>query len=106
LEGSPDQPAHRCKPEPNVTTLLERHNAAWDKCNAAWATGPDAPHRDVERLVNTEITLRNAKPASMAEFFVKWRQLAKFDAELGDADYTHPPIVTQMLDELQAINAR
>jgi hypothetical protein len=92
-----------------VAGLLECHQAAWNRFNAAWAAAPSqgAPECDVEALTKLHTDLWEAAPASMAEFFAKWRQIAKFEAELGEpGSLEAPQVITQMLDELQAINGR
>jgi hypothetical protein len=97
-----------CKSTLNVTTLLERHTAARDVFNAAWAASPidGAPEHIAERLTNVHDHLNQAAPATMSEWFAKWRAMARFDAALGDRGDTHPAIIPQMLDELTGINGR
>jgi hypothetical protein len=88
-----------------VAGLLECHAAAWNRFNTSWTAGEPAPDDIVDQLTTLHSDLWEAPPASMAEFFAKWRQLAKFEAELGDSDDV-PQVISQMLDELQSINGR
>jgi hypothetical protein len=69
-----------CKPTANVTDLLERHAAAWAAFDTIWP----APDHVVECLCNVHQALFETAPVSMAEWFSKWRVVAKFEAELGD----------------------
>jgi hypothetical protein len=96
-----------CKP--NVTTLLERHQAAWDRLTASWDEGPNssAPEYAAAWLCEVHDTLWEAAPASMSEFFAKWRQIARFEAELENPSDLEPAdVITQMLAELEQINGR
>jgi hypothetical protein len=89
--------------KPSVSRLVERHNATYDKCNAIW----DA--QAVSELCDLHDDLFNAAPASIVEFFAKWRQVAKFEAELADpaAGIIEPAdVITAMLDELQVLPGR
>jgi hypothetical protein len=85
--------------QPSVTTIVERHNAKYDKCNAAWEA------QAVTELCDLHDDVFDASPASMSEFVSKWRTIARFEAELGEPSGVEPhDVITQMLDELQAIN--
>jgi hypothetical protein len=63
----------------------------------------------VSELCDLHDDLFNAAPASIVEFFAKWRQVAKFEAELADpaAGIIEPAdVITAMLDELQVLPGR
>jgi hypothetical protein len=65
-------PAYR---QPSVTRLFERHKAPWARDGVA------APDDAVLQLCDHHDDL--FERPSMPEFFVKWRQVAKLESELG-----------------------
>jgi hypothetical protein len=69
--------------------------------------GVGAPQHSVDKLTDAHSDLWQTAPATMGESFSKWRQIARFESKLGDPGAREPAeMITQMLDELQAINGR
>jgi hypothetical protein len=73
--------------KPDIAALVGLHQAAMQR------SGYEA----IEQLCGIHDDLWETAPASMREFFDKWRALTKFEAELGDPTQLEPAkVMTQM----------
>jgi hypothetical protein len=64
-----------------VFILLETHAAIWAHCNSQWAVTDHADDDDVAAMVSAAGQLERAKPATIAEWMLKWRALAAYWCE-------------------------